>query len=130
MYEYTISNILKVIDGDTVDVSLDLGFYVTVVQRIRLDGLDTPEVHSKNIEEKKLAQEAKQFIEKWFEDNKNLTIKTKKDDKYGRMLGEIFCGDVSLNKKLIELGYAWEYDGGEKKKDLQFLIEKRNKWSR
>lgn len=129
MYEYKISNILKVVDGDTVDLSLDLGFYVTVVQRIRLDGLDTPEMHSKDVNEKKLAQEAKQFIEKWLSENKDLTVKTKKDDKYGRMLGEIFCNGKSLNKILTDMGYAWEYDGTTKNKDLKFLLEKRNKWT-
>ena len=130
MYEYKISNILKIVDGDTVDLSLDLGFYVTVVQRIRLDGVDTPEIHSKDTQEKQLGQEAKNFIIKWFEENKDLTIKTKKDDKYGRMLGEILCGNKSLNKTLVEMGYAWEYDGGEKKKDINLLLERRKLWTR
>jgi micrococcal nuclease len=130
MYEYKISNVLKIVDGDTVDLSLDLGFYVTVVQRIRLDGVDTPEVHSKDIQEKTLAQEAKQFVTKWFEENKELTIKTKKDDKYGRMLGEIYCKDKSLNKILVDMGYGWEYDGTEKKKDLSILLERRKLWTR
>jgi micrococcal nuclease len=129
MFEYRVSNVLKVVDGDTVDLSLDLGFYVTVVQRIRFDGLDTPEIHSKDPEERKLAQEAKNFIVKWFQENKELTIKTKKDDKYGRMLGEIFYKDISLNKILLQMGYAWEYDGGEKKKDIKLLLERRKLWT-
>lgn len=130
MYEYKITNVLKIIDGDTVDLSLDLGFYVMTIQRIRFDGLDTPELHSKDETERKLAQEAKDFVTKWFEQNKDLVIKTKKDDKYGRMLGEIFCSGKSLNKTLIEMGYAWEYDGGEKKKDINLLLERRKLWTR
>lgn len=130
MYEYKITNVLKIIDGDTVDLSLDLGFYVMTIQRIRFDGLDTPELHSKDETERKLAQEAKDFVTKWFEQNKDLVIKTKKDDKYGRMLGEIFCSGKSLNKTLVEMGYAWEYDGGEKKKDINLLLERRKLWTR
>jgi micrococcal nuclease len=128
MYEYKISNILKIVDGDTVDLSLDLGFYVTVVQRIRLDGLDTPEVHSKDMQEKTLAQEAKEFVTKWFEENKELTIRTKKEDKYGRILGEIYCQDRCLNKDLVDMGYAWEYDGTKKNKDVSILLERRKLW--
>ena len=125
MYQYKI-NVLKIVDGDTLDVSIDLGFYVTTIQRIRLVGVDTPETNSKDELERKLANEAKQFITEWISTQKQMLIKTTKDDKYGRMLGEI-TGDNGqiINNILVEKGYAWAYDGNTKNKDLVYLIEKR-----
>ena len=129
MYQYKIANILKIVDGDTVDLSIDLGFSIITIQRIRLSGLDTPELNSKEEKERQLAVEAKQFVTEWFSNNKNLIIKTTKDDKYGRMLGEIINENgVSLNKTLIERGYAWDYDGTVKKTDINILLEKRKLW--
>jgi micrococcal nuclease len=126
MFEYTIKNINKVVDGDTLDVSIDLGFYVTILQRIRLNGLDTPEINSKDELERNMAQEAKMFLSDWMSYQKQLKIKTIKDDKYGRMLGDII-GDngITVNSLMLERGYAWPYDGNTKNKDLNYLIEKR-----
>ena len=126
MYEYKISSVAKVVDGDTVDLTLDVGFCMFTIQRIRISGVDTPEMTAKDETERKMANEAKAFVESWFAKNKQLTIKTTKDDKYGRMLGEI-KNDVGecINTLLVEKGYAWSYDGGTKKKDLKLLLEKR-----
>lgn len=126
MYEYKLNGIHKVVDGDTIDVSIDVGFYVAVIQRIRLFGVDTPEMKSSDELERSLANEAKLFISNWLSSQKQMKIKTYKDDKYGRMLGEIF-GDnnVCLNNILLDEGYAWPYDGNSKNKDLNYLIEKR-----
>jgi micrococcal nuclease len=126
MYEYRISNVSKVVDGDTVDLTLDVGFCMFTIQRIRISGVDTPEMTAKDEVERKMANEAKAFVENWLSSNKNLTIKTTKDDKYGRMLGEIRNdAGVCLNTLLVEKGYAWSYDGGTKNKDIKLLQEKR-----
>jgi micrococcal nuclease len=127
MYQYKIKEIIKVVDGDTIDVTIDLGFNVTVKQRVRLDGIDTPEHINSNLEEKKLALESKEYLENWLKNQKDLIINTTKDDKYGRILAKISTHDNSscINEEMIKLGYAWSYDGGTKKKDLQELINKR-----
>jgi len=126
MYNYLIKEIIKVIDGDTIDIILDVGFNISTKQRIRINRIDTPETNSKNIQEKQLALEAKEFVAMWLVNQNKLTIKTLKDDKYGRMLGEIFNerGEC-LNDILLEKGYAWEYDGGEKSNNINTLLEKR-----
>jgi micrococcal nuclease len=126
MYEYKITEIVKIVDGDTVDLIIDLGFNILCKERIRLNRVDTPESNSKDEKEKLLALEAKEFLSLWLTNQNDLKIKTAKDDKYGRYLGEIY-GDqhLCINDLLIEKGYAWEYDGGTKKKDLKILLEKR-----
>jgi micrococcal nuclease len=128
MYEYAVKELVKIVDGDTVDVVLDLGFQVYRKERIRLNRIDTPESNSKDELEKKLALEAKNYVSMWLLNQKQIKIRTFKDDKYGRLLGE-FYGDnnISLSDLLIEHGYAWAYDGGAKNKDLNLLLEKRNK---
>lgn len=127
MFEYAIQKIDRIVDGDTIDVIIDLGFSVTTKQRIRLNGIDTPEANSKNEVERILAIEAKAFVTQWMVEHQNLKIRTIKDDKYGRMLGEVFSIDnlVSLNEQMIRLGYAWSYDGGTKTKDFNLLLERR-----
>lgn len=126
MYEYKITEIVKIVDGDTIDVIIDIGFNILRKERIRLSRIDTPESNSKDEKEKLLAFEAKEFLSLWLVDQNELKIKTTKDDKYGRYLGEIY-GDqhICINDVLINKGYAWEYDGGTKKKDLNILLEKR-----
>lgn len=127
MYEYNIKEILKVVDGDTVDILFDLGFNVFHKERIRLAGIDTPESNSKDQQEKHMAHDAKDFLAIWLVNQNSLKIKTTKDDKYGRMLGEIYGdNEICINKLLIEKGYAWEYNGDAKIKDFSLLIEKRN----
>lgn len=122
MYEYKIKEIVKVVDGDTVDVLIDLGFSVYHKERVRLSGIDTPEMNSKNLTEKEIAKKAKSFLTVWLKDQKNLTIKTYKDDKYGRLLGEIFGnGGVCINNLLMEKGLAWDYLTDIK--DVNLLIE-------
>lgn len=125
MYEYDIANVLKIVDGDTLDILVDLGFNIFHKERIRINRIDTPESNSKNELERKLALEAKDYLSNWIKTQKKLHIKTIKDDKYGRMLGEIYGDTECLNDLLIEHGYAWSYDGGTKNKDLNLLLEKR-----
>ena len=122
MYEYKIKEIVKVVDGDTVDVLIDLGFSVYHKERVRLSGIDTPEMNSKNLTEKEIAKKAKAFLTVWLKDQKNLTIKTYKDDKYGRLLGEIFGnGGVCVNNLLMEKGLAWDYLTDTR--DINLLLE-------
>ena len=126
MYEYSIKNVVRVVDGDTVDVEIDLGFSLTKKERIRLAGIDTPETRTKNDEEKKLGIDAKEYLTMRLDSSKNLIVKTEKDGKYGRMLGWLFDDDNrSINRDMVDLGYAWTYGGGTKDKDLKELKEKR-----
>ena len=125
MYEYS-ATLIKIVDGDTVDVLIDLGFNTTKKERVRLLGIDTPESATKDLAEKKLGIEAKEYIIQWFTKNTPFRLQTTKDDKYGRILG-VFTGldGKTLNTRLVDEGYAWAYDGGTKKKDFALLLEKR-----
>jgi micrococcal nuclease len=126
MYEYKIVEVVKVVDGDTVDIVIDVGFNMYRKERIRINRIDTPESSTSNLEEKKIGILAKEFVNDWLRSQITLKIKTIKDDKYGRILGEIYGDDnICLNDLLLENGLAWEYDGTSKKKDLSILLEKR-----
>jgi micrococcal nuclease len=121
MYEYAIKEVVKVVDGDTIDVLIDLGFDLTKKERIRLAGIDTPESRTRNLEEKKMGLEAKEYLQNKLDNCKNLRVKTEKDGKYGRMLGWIHGNDENINNIMVTEGYAWEYDGGTKEKSLEAL---------
>jgi micrococcal nuclease len=130
MYEYRVKKVNKIVDGDTIDVDIDLGFAVSFTQRVRLAGIDTPESRTTDLKEKALGLEVKEKIKKEIAAAKDIIIKTEKPDsseKYGRILGWLFLdgADVSLNQKLINEGYAWTYGGGTKIKDFDELIAKR-----
>ena len=116
MYEYKCK-MVKVVDGDTIDVDIDLGFGVWMRnQRIRMHGIDTPESRTRDLEEKKYGLAAKDFLIKWTNAG-GLTLKTHKDDrgKFGRILGEIWCFDTNVNEKMIEEHHAVRYTGQSKK---------------
>ena len=123
MYEYKVKEVVKVVDGDTIDVVIDLGFDLSKKERVRLAGIDTPESRTRDLDEKKLGLEAKEHLSTNLINAKQLIISTEKDGKYGRMLGTIYINDdiVSMNQQMIDKGYAWEYDGGTKEKDLNEL---------
>lgn len=128
MYEYKVKQVTNVVDGDTIDVDIDLGFDVTISQRVRLAGIDTPEIHTTNVEEKKLGLEAKEYLKTRVLGRTDIVINTEKPDsteKYGRMLGTLFIGNTSINQELLDKGYAWEYNGGVRTKDLSILKLKR-----
>ena len=126
MYTYAVTAIKKVVDGDTVDIIIDLGFNLSKKERVRLAGIDTPESRTRNLEEKALGLEAKEYLAMRLDLSKNLIVKTEKDGKYGRMLGWIHIGQTNLNEEMIYRGYAWEYDGGTKNKSLETLRVIRN----
>lgn len=130
MYEYRVKKVLKVVDGDTIDVEIDLGFDISITQRVRLAGIDTPESRTKDLEEKALGLEAKELLKKKLEEADQVVIKTEKPDstgKFGRVIGWIhFDNDeTSFNETMVATGYAWEYDGGSKEKDFALLKIKR-----
>ena len=129
-YIYRIRSIAKVVDGDTIDADIDLGFDISLSKRIRLAGIDTPESRTKDEYEKKLGLESKEWLKKHLEGAKDILIKTELPDsteKYGRIIGHLYIndGEVSVNNKMIDEGYAWEYDGGTKQKDFVKLLSKR-----
>lgn len=118
MYEYIVKRIVKVVDGDTLDVELDLGFNIFTIQRIRLAGIDAPETRTKDLQEKESGLKAKNFVVNFFEDCETngyqIYVKTTLDDKYGRMLGRITANNKSLNDLLISNKLAFKYEGGAK----------------
>ena len=129
-YNFRVTEIVKVLDGDTIDVIIDLGFDLYKKERVRIAGVDTPEKRTRDLEEKALGQDATDWMKKHLDGaisgEDDLVIRTELDGgvgKYGRLLGWLYIGDdlVSLNEQMIEEGYAWSYDGGTKKKDFQEL---------
>lgn len=132
MYEYYVRKVENVVDGDTIDVLIDLGFDILFQSRVRLAGIDTPESRTKDVAEKALGLEAKEYLKKHLKDAKSVVIKTEKMDsseKYGRILGWVYInGDtVSLNDMMINDGYAWGYMGDTKVKDFDVLLKARKK---
>jgi len=115
MYEYK-ATIRRVVDGDTVDVTLDLGFNILYNSRIRLLGIDTPESRTRDLEEKARGLAAKDRVKELCPVGSLVILKTTKDGrgKFGRILGEIFVGDVNVNQQLVSEGHAVEYFGGKK----------------
>ena len=129
-YIYRIRSIAKVVDGDTIDADIDLGFDISLSKRIRLAGIDTPESRTKDEYEKKLGLESKEWLKKHLEGAKDIIIKTELPDsteKYGRIIGHLYINgeELSINNQMINEGYAWEYDGGTKQKDFAKLLSKR-----
>ena len=131
-YNFRVISIDKVVDGDTIDVTIDLGFDLYKKERVRVAGIDTPEKRTRNLEEKALGLDATAWIKDKLEGavdgDDDLIIRTELDGgvgKYGRLLGWLYIGDatVSLNEKMIDEGYAWAYDGGTKNKNFEELRE-------
>ena len=130
MYEYRVKQVLKVVDGDTIDVVIDLGFDISYTSRVRLAGIDTPESRTTDAREKILGLEVKEYLKKALEGATDIVIPTEKVDsseKYGRILGWLFVNREtgSLNMELVNKGYAWSYDGGTKKKNFEELLRNR-----
>jgi len=135
MYEYFVKEVKNVVDGDTIDVIIDLGFDILFASRVRLAGIDTPESRTTDKAEKALGIEAKEYLKKQLKDAKTTIIRTEKmnsSEKYGRILGWVYVnGDSeSLNNKMINDGYAWGYLGETKIKDFEALKNARIKSSK
>jgi micrococcal nuclease len=132
MYEYHVKKVTNVVDGDTIDVDIDLGFDISFSSRVRLAGIDTPESRTTNKAEKVLGLEAKEYVKSKIKDAKEVVIKTEKMDsseKYGRILGWLFLdgSKISVNEQMIADGYAWGYLGDTKVKDFEALAKVRAK---
>ena len=129
-YNFRVVKVNRVIDGDTIDVTLDLGFSLTKKERVRIAGVDTPEKRTRDKEEKILGIDAtnwmKEKLTETIKGDEELVIRTELVGgvgKYGRLLGWLYVGDdeFSLNEQMITEGYAWAYDGGTKQKNFEDL---------
>jgi len=127
-----VIEINRVVDGDTIDVTIDLGFDLYKRERVRVAGVDTPEKRTRDLEEKELGYDATNWLKDKLESavcgDADLVIRTELVGgvgKYGRLLGWLYVGDsdVSLNEQMIEEGYAWSYSGGTKQKNFEELRE-------
>ena len=116
MYEYKIEKVIKVVDGDTVDVLIDLGFKTFLKKRIRIYGINTPETRTRDKKEKELGLRAKERVKEILTNNKKLVIKSHGQGKFGRVLGEIYFSEkkVDLGQLLVSEGHAKEYYGGKR----------------
>jgi micrococcal nuclease len=106
----------NVVDGDTIDINTDLGYHIWYKQRVRLNGLDTPETRTKNLLEKEAGLKVEQYIKSLILDQE-ITIKSIKDDKtkFGNYLVEIYLEDgTHLNQHLLDIGFARLYEGEKK----------------
>jgi micrococcal nuclease len=132
MFEYYVKKVTKVVDGDTIDVDIDLGFDISFTSRVRLAGIDTPESRTRDLAEKALGLESKEYLKNHLKDAKSIVIKTEKmnsTEKFGRILGWLYVNGetVSVNDMMINDGYAWGYMGDTKVKDFDALAKARQK---
>ena len=132
-YNFRVTEINRVLDGDTIDVTIDLGFDLYKKERVRVAGVDTPEKRTRNLEEKELGIDATNWLKKKLEDTINgdgdeLTVSTELHGgvgKYVLLLGWLYINEdeISLNEQMITEGYAHAYDGGTKDMNLEALRE-------
>ena len=134
-YNFRVMEVNRVVDGDTVDLTLDLGFDVCKKERIRVAGVDTPEKRTRDLEEKALGVDATNWLKKRLRDaaaGGSLVVRTELEGgvcKYGRVLGWLYSGEdeVSVNERMVAEGYAWSYDGGRKNKNFDELRDVRRR---
>ena len=129
MYEYRCK-ILRIVDCDTVDVDIDLGFGVWMhKERVRIAGIDTPESRTKDLVEKQFGLASKQFVKDLMPIGSQQIIKTQKDKtgKFGRILGDFIIDSVLLSQLMIEKHHAVEYNGENKDEVLKAHLLNRNK---
>ena len=132
-YNFRVTSIDRVLDGDTIDVTIDLGFDLYKKERVRVAGVDTPEKRTRDLEEKELGIHATNWLKEKLDGaiagDDDLVIRTELVGgvgKYGRLLGWLYIGgdaSSSLNEQMIDEGYAWAYDGGTKQKNFEELRE-------
>ena len=116
-FSYRVEKVTKIVDGDTIDVMLDLGFDIKYKSRVRLFGIDTPESRTRDKVEKKYGLLSKKFLQEQIKKSKRVTIKTYKGDetgKFGRILGDVFLDGKSVNSLMCTKGHAVEYYGQSK----------------
>lgn len=120
MHEYKCK-ILRVVDGDTVDVDIDLGFGIWMhKERVRLLGIDTPESRTRDKEEKKFGLLSKEYVKSRYPVGSMAILRTHKDatGKFGRILGELVWEDSTINKIMVDEHYAVLYNG-QSKEDIE-----------
>ena len=127
MYEYKCE-VKRIVDGDTVDVIIDLGFSIHFSTRVRLYGIDTPESRTRNKDEKVRGFLSKDYLKEWL-DQGGVIIRTYRDKKgkFGRVLGEMVVGGRNINLLMVDENYAVKYKGQSKddiKKEHQVNREK------
>jgi len=123
MYEYKIKSVDRIVDGDTIDVTIDLGFDILHKTRVRLWGINTPETRTRDLEEKKRGYAASERLTELLDDvttvhGDELLLKTKEKGKYGRYLGVLYRREAgifsNINEQLVSEGHAVEYFGGKR----------------
>lgn len=120
-FSYRVDKVVKIVDGDTIDVVIDLGFDILYKSRVRLFGIDTPESRTRDLTEKKFGLMSKKYLQDRLKNAKKITIKTHKGEetgKFGRILGEIFCDGENVNQAMCNEGHAVAYYG-QNKDDVQ-----------
>jgi micrococcal nuclease len=111
-YTTRLASVARVVDGDTLDLDLDLGFSITLRQRVRLIGIDAPEMRTRDAAEKTRGLATAAHVVGWFERPGQVLVTTTKDDKYGRMLADLYReSEPSLCTELLTLGLAVPYRG-------------------
>ena len=121
-FSYRISKVTKVVDGDTIDVIMDMGFDIMYKSRVRLFGIDTPESRTRNKDEKVRGLLAKKYLQEALKAGKKLSIKTYKDNetgKFGRILGDVFIDGKSVNAQMVKDFMAVPYTGQSKQAIMQ-----------
>ena len=140
-FKYRVSSIEKIVDGDTVDVNIDLGFDVCTKQRVRLLGIDTPESRTSDKEEKKYGLLSKQKLKEWClkavasdKDDIDIELRCPEADsrgKFGRVLGEVWVSEdgqwTNVNKWMCDEGYAVPYTGQNKADVAELHLKNREK---
>ena len=129
-FSYRVKRVTKVVDGDTIDVVLDMGFDILFAQRVRLFGIDTPESRTRDKEEKKYGLKSKKFLQEQIKKAKKITIRTYKSSetgKFGRILGDVWCDGKSVNQLMCDVGHAVPYYGQNKSLVEQAHLENRKR---
>lgn len=130
MYQYNVT-VVKVVDGDTIDVDIDLGFGMTYKkQRVRMMGIDTPESRTRDLVEKKFGKASKKHLKGLLENADSLSLVSHDKGKFGRILGEIFAHHndekFSINQQMIDDHHAVDYGGGNKEEIEEQHLKNRN----
>jgi|TARA_R100001460_G_scaffold8549_2_gene21109 micrococcal nuclease len=127
MYEYSCT-VERVVDGDTIDVILDLGFDILYKSRVRLYGIDTPESRTRDLDEKARGKMASAFLKEAIENGDKIVIQTKLKDsrgKFGRVLGDVVVDEENINQSMIDANLAVAYYGQSKNEVEQEHLENR-----
>lgn len=114
MYTYKISSVDRIVDGDTIDVTIDLGFKILTKQRIRMYGINTPETRTRDKQEKQRGLAAKARLVELLQTEDDIILKSYGVGKFGRVLGELYINDTNVNETLVNEGHAVKYFGGSR----------------